>query len=207
MINNWKFLYSTPDIENEFINTPRKICIAAHSTPYFDGIILYRALKYFGEDNPLAYVRGYSPYFPKWCIPISKGGFVKNEILSLQNTTNFCRIIFPSGGTIKWKTGFYILAKELDAKIIIMGIDYSLQTVVVDSIISPMDTFEETKKICITQLRKYIPGPCCYILRVLCNYGCETHNYKRSSLYFYRYMCLFIGLYIFYIYNSNRHCQ
>jgi hypothetical protein len=41
MINKWKFIYSTPDIEKEFINTPRKICIAAHSTPYFDGIILY----------------------------------------------------------------------------------------------------------------------------------------------------------------------
>ena len=198
MINNWKFIYSSPIIEREFINTPRKICIAAHTTPYFDGIIIYRALKYFGEDNPQAYVRGYSPYFPKWCIPISNaGGFIKNEILSLQDTKKFCRIIFPSGGTVNWKTGFYVLAKELDAKIIIMGIDYSLQTVVVDSIISPLDTFEETKKICITQLRKYIPGPFCYILRVLCNYGCETHNYNKSFIYFYRYMCIFIGFYIF----------
>ena len=121
----------------------------------------------------------------------------KNEILSLQDTKKFCRILFPSGGTVNWKTGFYVLAKELDAKIVIMGVDYNAHTVVVDSIISPLDTFEETKKICITQLRKYIPGPFCYILRVLCNYGCETHNYNKSFIYFYRYMCIFIGLYIF----------
>jgi len=208
MINKWKFIYSTPDIEKEFINTPRKICIAAHSTPYFDGIILYQALKYFGEDNPQAYVRGYCPYFPKWCIPISNvGGFIKNEILSLKTRQNFCRILFPSGGTIKWKTGFYVLAKELDAKIIILGIDYNARSVVVDSIISPLDTFEETKKISLTQLRKYSPGPFCFILRVLCNYGCEAHNYNKSSLYFYRCLCIFIGFYIFYIYSSTRDCQ
>jgi len=95
MINNCKFIYSSPIIEREFINTPRKICIAAHTTPYFDGIIIYRALKYFGEDNPQAYVRGYSPYFPKWCIPISStGGFIKTKYYHYKIQKNFVEFYF-----------------------------------------------------------------------------------------------------------------
>jgi hypothetical protein len=199
MIHNWKFLYSTSELEKEFLNSPKKICVAAHSTPFFDGYILYKAFKSFGEKNPIVYARGPSPYFPDWCIQITnKGGFVKNQILSLQNTANFCRILFPSGGTITWKTGFYVLAKEIDAKIVVCGIDYSTNRVIVDSIISPLDTFEETKEYCISRLCKYSPGPLGFILRVLCNYGCETYKYNKQDISFYR-GTLFITMFIFFI--------
>jgi len=195
MIHKWKFLYSTPELEKEFLNSPKKICVAAHSTPFFDGYILYKAFKCFGEKNPLLYARGPSPYFPDWCIQItSKGGFVKNEILSLQHTAKFCRILFPSGGTITWKTGFYVLAKQLDAKIVVCGIDYTTNSVIVDSIISPLDTFQETKEFCISRLRKYAPGPLGFILRVLCNYGCETYKYNKQDISFYR------GVFIFFLF-------
>jgi hypothetical protein len=213
MIHNWKILYSTSELEKDFLNSPRKICVAAHSTPFFDGYILYNAFKSFGENNPQVYARGPSPYFPDWCIQITnKGGFVKNEILSLQNTPKFCRILFPSGGTITWKTGFYVLAKQLHAKIVVCGIDYNTNSVIVDSIIDPLDTFEETKKFCISRLRKYSPGPLGFILRILCNYGCETYKYNKEIIYFYR--CIFIAmllymfiLYFYYTFRCKRVCS
>jgi len=198
MIHNWNFLYSTTELEKEFLNSPKKICIAAHSTPFFHGYILYNAFKCFGEKNPQVYARGPSPYFPDWCIQITnKGGFVKNEILSLQHREKFCRILFPSGGTITWKTGFYVLAKELDAKIVVCGIDYGTNSVIIDSIIDPFDTFEETREFCISRLRKYSPGPLGFILRVLCNYGCETYKYNEQEIFFYR-GSLFITMFILY---------
>jgi hypothetical protein len=200
MIYNWKFVYSTSKLEKEFLNTPKKICVAAHSTPFFDGYILYKAFKYFGENDPLVYARGPCPYFPEWCIQIPKkckGGFVKKEILVLQNTPCFCRILFPSGGTVRWKTGFYVLAKQLDAKIIICGIDYDTNRVIIDSIIEPLDTFEETKELCISRLRKYSSGPLGFILRVLSNYGCETYKYNKEIIYFYR--GVFIFMFIFFV--------
>ena len=197
MIHNWKFLYSTPELEKEFLNTPKKICIAAHSTPFFDGYILYKAFKCFGENNPLVYARGPSPYFPEWCIQITNnGGFIQNEILLLQNRANFCRILFPSGGTVRWKTGFYVLAKQLDAKIVLCGIDYHTNRVIIDSIIDPLDTFQETKELCISRLRKYGSGPLGFMLRVLCNYGCETYKYNKEIIYFYR-GSLFIFMFMF----------
>jgi len=196
----WKFVFARPEIKDEFKNIERKICVAAHSTPYFDGIILYYALKYFGEKNLLIYARGPCPYFPEWCRSIGNcGGFIKEECDELQNVSNFCRVIFPSGGTVRWKTGFYVLAKKLNAKIVILGIDHKNCRVVVDSIIQPRETFEETKDICIKQLRKYKAGPLCYILRVLFNYGCETYTYNINQLYYCRGVCLLFIL--FFCYN------
>lgn len=202
MIQPWKFVFADTRVENDFLNSPKKICIAAHSTPYFDGIILYNALKTMGEEDPCLYARGFSPYCSAIQIP-GNGGFVKSEISLLQNASTFCRIIFPSGGKIIWKTGFYVLAQQLQAKIVILGIDYRHKLLVVDSIIDPNDTFERTKDICIERLRKYAPGPFCYFLRVLCNYGCETHIYSNFAikcgrvmiicflLLFYKYICYF----------------
>ena len=195
-MGRWKFVFAYPSIETDFKNSERKICIAAHSTPYFDGIILYEALKYFGEKNLLVYARGPSPYFPEWCRLIgNRGGFIKDECEELQNVPNFCRVIFPSGGTVEWKTGFYVLAQKLNAVIVILGIDHKKYCVVVDSVIQPRETFEETKDICIKQLRKYEAGSFCYILRILFNYGCETYTYNITQLYYCRGVCLLLILF------------
>ena len=190
MINGWRFVFANSHVEKDFINTPKKICVAAHTTPYFDGIITYAALQHFGEENAIVYVRGPSPYFPKWCKQIRwTGGFLQNECNELKNSAGFCRVIFPSGGTVKWKTGFYVLAKKLNAKIVILGIDFKTRQVVVDSVINPKETFEETKNICIYRLRQYEPGPFCFTMRVLCNYGCETYMYNIIQICIFR--CLF----------------
>lgn len=199
-MGRWKFVFPKPEIKNEFKNTRKKICVAAHSTPYFDGIILYYALKYFGEKNVIVYARGPSPYFPDWCRLLgNRGGFIKEECDELENASEFCRVIFPSGGTVKWKTGFYVLARQLNAKIVILGIDHKNYCVVVDSLIQPRETFEETKNICIKKLRKYEPGPFCYILRVLFNYGCETYTYSILQIYCCRglgLLLIFFGIYM-----------
>ena len=203
MIQPWKFVFVDPRVESDFFNSPKKICIAAHSTPYFDGIILYNALKTIGEEDPRLYARGFSPYCSAIQIP-GNGGFVKSEILSLQNASTFCRIIFPSGGKIIWKTGFYILAQQLQAKIVILGIDYRNKLVVVDSIIDPKDSFVRTKEKCIMRLRKYANGPFCYFLRILCNYGCETYLYSNFAINFGRVMILcFLLLFCKYICYSS----
>jgi len=178
---SWKFSYSSQNTEVDFINAKRKICIAAHSTPYMDVIVLYNALKYLGENNPIIYVSSncITPYLVKWCMSIPRnGGFIKSECMALENMHSFCRVIFPSGGTIRWKTGFYVLAKLLGAKIVILGIDYKTHSVIVDSVLDPLSSFEETKQTCITRLRKYEAGPFCYILRILFNYGCETYMFN-----------------------------
>jgi hypothetical protein len=201
-ILGWKFSYSSQNTMEQFIQAPKKICIAAHSTPYIDGIVLYYALKYFGITDPNIYVSSYciTPYLHKSCISIpSTGRFIKREQTKLENKPTFCSVIFPSGGTITWKTGFYTLAKVLDAKIVILGIDYRTRQVIVDSVIDTSQTFEETKQICITKMRKYEAGPLCYLLRVLCNYGCETYVFDMKTMWNIR-LCIIVFVLVCIIY-------
>ena len=195
VMKKWSFVFADSTIEKDFYNSPKKICIAAHSTPFFDGFILYQALKYFGEENAVVYARGPCPYFPQWCKQIDgTGGFIQKECNALGNSSHFCRVIFPSGGTVTWKTGFYILAKKLNATIVILGIDYKNSIVVVDGILNLQDdnpSFEKIKNTCITRLCKYKAGPFCYILRMLFNYGCETYSFDYNILYFSRGLLFF----------------
>jgi hypothetical protein len=195
-IGNWKFRYSSPEVELQFISSPKKICIASHTTPFIDGILLYLALCHFGETNLQIYGRGlFSCGFFPWYTEIDrKGGFVKKEIEVLSKYPSFCRVIFPSGGTIYWKTGFYLLAKECNANIIVIGIDYSKREVVVDSVVST-ETFIKTE--CITRLRKYSPGPFYIFLRIFCNYGCETFPVDNKFIFFVRFISISISIYLY----------
>ena len=183
LAKSWKLTFRSPDIREQFYNTPKLICIAAHTTPYIDGILLYitvvlsmiRGEECTNTDIGI-YIRTIGVYTPTYFIEVPKsGGFINRELAELSDKSAFCRILFPSGGTIRWKTGFYILAKSLGAKIVIVGIDYATREVVIDSIIDPANTFEETKEICIARLRTYTPGPFWYILRRIFQYGCETY--------------------------------
>ena len=184
MAKTWKLTFRSPDTREQFYNTPKLICISAHTTPYIDGILLYTTVVLGmtrGEERANTdigiYIRTLGIYTPKYCIELPKySGFMNKELAVLSTKPTFCRIIFPSGGTIRWKTGFYILAKLLGAKIAIVGIDYATREVVIDSIIDPANTFEETKEICIARLRTYTPGPFWYILRRVLQYGCETYS-------------------------------
>ena len=184
LAKSWKLTFRSPEIREQFYNTPKIICISAHTTPYIDVIVLYITLVWSmtrgeGRANTdvLVYIRTVGIYKPTYCIEVpTSGGLINRELAELSDKPAFCRILFPSGGTIRWKTGFYVLAKLLGAKIVIVGIDYATRDVVVDSIIDPANTFSETKEICIARLRTYTPGPFWSILRVLFRYGCETYS-------------------------------
>lgn len=182
MAKSWKLTFRSPHIREQFYNTPKMICISAHTSPYIDAIVLYITLIWniisdeeHANTDVFLYIRTMGIYTPKYCIKVPKsGGLINRELTVLSDKPAFCRILFPSGGTIRWKTGFYVLAKLLGAKIVIVGIDYATREVVIDSIIAPASTFEETKDICIARLRTYTPGPFWYILRRIFQYGCET---------------------------------
>jgi len=184
LATSWKLTFRSPDIREHFYNTPKLICISAHTTPYIDVIVLYITLVWSmtrcegrANDDVGIYIRTLGIYTPTYCIEVpTSGGLINRELAGLSAKPAFCRILFPSGGTIRWKTGFYILAKSLGAKIAIVGIDYATRSVVIDSIIDPANTFEETKEICIARLRTYTPGPFWYILRRIFQYGCETYS-------------------------------
>jgi len=127
-----------------------------------------------------------------------KGGFVQKEIKILKETDVFCRCLFPSGGTVKWKTGFFVLAKETGADIFLLGLDYSNNTVTVDSVLDTKMPVQEATIIAQQRLRKYSAGPLYYILRVLIGYGCETYDISTRRLLVIRLGLISVTCYLFY---------
>lgn len=198
-----KLRFSSEKVEQEFRNTPRKICIATHTMPFLDIFTIYWSSTCWRELETKIYVSENSWYLPSWCIPIRKGGFIGQEIERLSALPEFCHILFPSGGTIVWKTGFYILARETDAKIVVLGIDYVRREIVVDSILSPISkSWQEIKQTAIQRLRTYpVRYECMFFLQSLgIPYGCETFPISRRSIWMARGL-FFLCLFIYYIKN------
>jgi hypothetical protein len=197
---SWTFEFSSNEVQSQFYYHPRKINIAAHTMPYLDGLLIYIAMKHWKQTNAVIYGKGsICGYGMKWYKPIpSTGGFIQDEIDDLSYQSSFCSALFPSGGKIKWKSGFYIMAKKLEVPIFIIGLDYSKKTVVIDSMIIPCNTFQETKHICIHRLRAYVPSPFCFFLRVCLNYGDEVFLFDWKWIWFYR-VFFFAGLFSFFI--------
>ena len=180
----WKFSFSSPEVRKQFEDTDRKICIAAHTTPFFDGMILHKALQSLNVSDHTFYVKGLFGLGPQWCkeIPNTKG-FIVKEVEELRKHVKFCRVIFSSGGQVVWRSGYYVLAKETGASIIILGLDYHRREVVVDSILNPDIDVKDVNTMALQRLRKYGPGPLYFVLRVLLGYGCMTYDVSPLALF------------------------
>lgn len=124
--------YEDENTEKELKETKKKIIVVSHSIPFADGLIIHKILERLRIDHKI-----YSRYMwfltPEWCIDVKPGGFVKQQIEELKDKEEVCRVLFPSGGTIKWKTGYKYIAEGIDAKIFGMGIDYTKMNVCVYS--------------------------------------------------------------------------
>lgn len=197
-----KLRFSSKKVETEFFETPRKICIAAHTVPFLDIFAIYYSSTYWRELYTKIYVSENSWYLPSWCISVKRGGFVQQEVEHLSALPEFCYILFPSGGTITWKTGFYILARETNAKIVILGINYWNGEIVVDSLVSPISkSYPEIKDITMVKLRTYPAWyECMFFLQSLgIPYGCETFPISRYSIWLARGL-FFLGVFSFFAY-------
>jgi hypothetical protein len=198
-----KLVFSSEKVETEFRNTPRKICIAAHTIAFIDGWSLFWAFRKQMDEFQIYTVPRplfLSIFTPSWCREIQKNGFVQQEIEHLSQFPEFCRILFPSGGTIAWKTGFFRLARETGAKIVILGIDYSKGIIVVDSLLSVLPSsnisFQEIKEFAIQRLRTYpVRYECMFFLQSLgIPYGDETFPISIRSIWTTR-VLFFLGLF------------
>ena len=206
LIKGWKFSYRTPDVENQFKRTDRMICISAHSTPFLDGILLHESLKHFGIYRHLIYVKGLFGFAPNWCKEITTPFFISNEIRILNSKDCFCRVFFPSDGTVQWKSGFYVLAKETNATIVVIGINYKTKNIQIDSCFSTDEDYFTIKSKSIIQLKKYEANSLYFLWRILFGYGCLTYDISLPFLQLNR-ICLFsssvIFLSYFMIYQVN----
>lgn len=112
-------------------------------TSTFDAFIflLYKyAYPDYGKRFRMAVKPQVYDSLPQWCHSIldgigfikataheiKNGGFVKTVVSRLQQEKEFSFLISPKGKMINspWRSGYYVIAKELDCEIVACGLDY-----------------------------------------------------------------------------------
>lgn len=131
-------IFKNYKMSKSFFSDNKKIIIANHTTPFFDGFWLHWIFYYLEH---FFYVSNMFGFNNKNCRSICSPNFIEKETNYLKSKDKFLAIIFPSGGQIKWKSGFYWLAKNLDCPIYLLNINY------IDSQIEFLDRIEIKGKI------------------------------------------------------------
>jgi 1-acyl-sn-glycerol-3-phosphate acyltransferase len=89
----------------------------------------------------------------------SNGGFVNATINALKDKNEFMFIISPKGkiSNSPWRTGYYVIAKELNCKIVPCGLDYENKCLSFNDPLSINITKEEMEKKVQSQLGEIVP--------------------------------------------------
>jgi 1-acyl-sn-glycerol-3-phosphate acyltransferase len=142
--------FLTEELKQSFYNDNKKLIIANHCAPFMDGLWIHNSLDSINIKHCIyaKYMLGYSN---EWLKSIPSVNFVRSEIEEIEPLTQYCGVIFPSGGKGEWKSGFYYLAKELDIPIYVMYLDYTKNEIIIKGKlkVTEFSDFKMIKDICI----------------------------------------------------------
>ena len=99
------------------------VYVARHAVPFLDGLIAHWHFARMGLSHSVYALTCGIPdaFLPGWVVPVRPRGFVAREAVRDRGCA---RVVFPSGGRGKWKSGFYWLAMGLAAPVVPVTIDY-----------------------------------------------------------------------------------
>lgn len=154
---------------------PSKLIIIGSHTSIFDFIIgsfFYYAFLHERYDTyvlmkkefeivckPLLYF--FDRKFKLISVSKNKNANITTDISNkLENKNNYIIFIAPEGTrscTEKIKSGYWYIAKNLNAHIAYLAIDFSSKDIILENPRAPMETFEEDQKDFINSCKKYVP--------------------------------------------------
>lgn len=198
------------DDYNKIIKEKKLIMLFSH-TSYFDFILLLLCLFIYPEirskiyaivkpqliDN-YGFLFKYFNFIPSTRLEDTGNGFVKKTSEKLNSLSSFYLLISPKG-TIKkspWRSGYYWLAKQLNANIIVIGPDYQNKKIVFQNIYSvddmSKDFLEYTLKYDMSLIHPINP-----------QYEYLHSNYNPDLLSYINYPLFTSFLILFYIFYNN----
>jgi 1-acyl-sn-glycerol-3-phosphate acyltransferase len=186
LILDWKVLYNKKNpstkyknvilpaisYQNVIENNKNIIMVSSHTTNW-DGIIGYLfflseklpafgAAKYELFWGPFSHILRYLGFIPIYWDKKTNATeqiFEYFDINNKKNNKNLFLGIFPEGNRYKdrWKSGFWVISRKLNCKILTVGFDYEKRYVVPNSIIMPTDDFNNDINVIKEQLYPFIP--------------------------------------------------
>ena len=164
----------TDTLKYNFYCDDKKILICNHCTPFVDGLWLHNTLQSMKLEH-FIYTRYCFNYESEWLRPIHCPGFVEREVKYLKSTHKCCAVIFPSGGTIHWKSGFYNLARFTNIPVYVVQLDYiDNQINIINRIIIADESFEDVKHHCISLYHSHNKTPVWSKILYFFGYGDEA---------------------------------
>ena len=96
---------------------------------------------------------------PSTKIEEKKGGAVSRIVNELKENKQCLFLISPKGTIVKaeWRSGYFAIAKELDAELMVMGFDYEKKCVVASKQISHKQGEEAVKEFLQNRLKNIVP--------------------------------------------------
>jgi hypothetical protein len=165
----WELLDES--IFNQITKYDRSVLVFSH-TSYSDFYILILYLLAYPhrlhyvrtlvKPQPFAYA---GPLLRKLgAIPSTKiedrnGGAVKRIIEDLKQWDKCIFLISPKGSIVKreWRSGYYHIAKELNATLMVAGLDYEKKCVLVSPEISHSEGEDKVREVLLEELKKIVP--------------------------------------------------
>jgi 1-acyl-sn-glycerol-3-phosphate acyltransferase len=162
----------TNSLQNIMEKHKNLVCVSSH-TSIWDSIII--VLYIFREKIPTMGAAKYELFWGLFGYMLRYIGFIpiywdrktdtttqivefieKNNI---KNNRNLFLGIFPEGSRWKdrWRTGFWVIARKLNCKILTIGLDYEKRFIVPYSIIMPTDDVNNDIEVVKEQLYSFIP--------------------------------------------------
>jgi 1-acyl-sn-glycerol-3-phosphate acyltransferase len=148
------------------------VCVSSH-TSIWDSLIIvlyiFRekiptlgAAKYELFWGPFGYILRYIGFIPIYWDKKTDTTSQIVEFIEQNNTKNYRNLflgIFPEGSRWKdrWRTGFWVIARKLNCKILTIGLDYEKRFIVPYSIIMPTDDVNNDIEVVKEQLYPFIP--------------------------------------------------
>jgi 1-acyl-sn-glycerol-3-phosphate acyltransferase len=184
-ILDWKVIYNKKDpstkynniilptisYQNIIRNNKNIIMVSSHSTNW-DGIIgflfflseklpAFGAAKYELFWGPFSYILRYLGFIPIYWDRKTNATEQIFEYFDTNNkrkNKNLFLGIFPEGNRYKdrWKSGFWVISRKLNCKILILGFDYEKRYIVPYSIVMPTDDFNNDLDVVKEQLYPFI---------------------------------------------------
>lgn len=146
-------------LQFNFYSDTKKIIICNHSTPFVDGIWIHNSLQSLNIKH-FIYMSHFFNYENEWLRTIKTPKFITNEVDYLNSLNDYCAIIFPSGGTINWKSGFYYLSKLTRTPIYLVYLNYIDNKIeVIDRIFIVDQSLDQVKNTCIEIYKSFNKVP------------------------------------------------
>jgi len=146
--------FKSKKTKHDFYNDPKKIMVCNHCLPFVDGLWLHFILN-LANISHFIYAGYCFSYENSWIRPIRSPNFIEKETCHLNSLRRCCCVIFPSGGKIKWKSGFFYLSRNTNIPLYIARLNYSNGKIEILERISldKDEEFENVKSYMIAHLR------------------------------------------------------